>query len=78
MLNVAGKCSHGDDFDISRWQEPTGGINKDSRSSNHGYLHDAAATVAIAATRELLQDIRGFLGDSNFLRLAFFSFLCIL
>ncbi|XP_073698677.1 von Willebrand factor A domain-containing protein 7-like [Garra rufa] len=58
--NIAGKCSHR-------------GINKDVRSSSHGFLHDAAATVAIAATRELLEEIWGFLGDSNFLRLMGFS-----
>lgn len=68
-LNIAGKCSHGGIFDISSRFEPKGGINKDTRSSSHGYLHDDAATVAIAATRQLLEDIRGFLGDSNFLRL---------
>ncbi|KAI2668273.1 von Willebrand factor A domain-containing protein 7 [Labeo rohita] len=69
----SGKCSHGTFFDISSWFPPKGGINKDSQSSEHGNLHDAAATVAIAATRELLEDIRGFLGDSNFLRLMGFS-----
>ncbi|KAK7165961.1 hypothetical protein R3I93_005902 [Phoxinus phoxinus] len=66
-----GKCSHGGLFDISGWFK--GGINKDTRSSSHGDLHDDAATVAIAATRQLLEDIRGFLGDSNFLRLMGFS-----
>ncbi|XP_016417287.1 von Willebrand factor A domain-containing protein 7-like [Sinocyclocheilus rhinocerous] len=68
-----GKCSHGGLFDISSQFTPKGGINKDTRSSEHGYLHDNAATVAIAATRELLEDIRGYLGDSNFLRLMGFS-----
>lgn len=67
-MNITGKCSHGTFFDISSWFTPKGGINKDSRSSEHGYLHDTAATVAIAASRELLEDIRGFLGDSDFLR----------
>ncbi|XP_067297251.1 von Willebrand factor A domain-containing protein 7-like [Pseudorasbora parva] len=68
-----GKCSHGDIFDFSSRLEPKGGINKDTRSSSHGYLHDDAAQVAIAATRQLLEDIRGSLGDSNFLRLMGFS-----
>lgn len=68
-LNIAGKYSHGDTFDISSWFEPKGGINKES--SSHGYLHDDAATVAIAATRQLLEDIRGYLGDSNFLMLSY-------
>ncbi|XP_058629417.1 von Willebrand factor A domain-containing protein 7-like isoform X2 [Onychostoma macrolepis] len=73
LFKPSGKCSHGTYFDISSWFTPKGGINKDSRSSEHGYLHDTAATVAIAATKELLEDIRGFLGDSNFLRLMGFS-----
>uniref|UniRef100_A0A8C2HZ49 von Willebrand factor A domain-containing protein 7-like n=1 Tax=Cyprinus carpio TaxID=7962 RepID=A0A8C2HZ49_CYPCA len=68
-----GKCSHGDFLDFSSLLEPRGGINKDTHSSSHGYLHEAAARVAIAATRELLEDIRGSLGDSNFLRLMGFS-----
>ncbi|XP_056092826.1 von Willebrand factor A domain-containing protein 7-like [Rhinichthys klamathensis goyatoka] len=65
------KCSHGGVADISSWFK--GGINKDTQSSSHGNLHDDAATVAIAATRQLLEDIRGYLGDSNFLRLMGFS-----
>ncbi|GAA6098468.1 von Willebrand factor A domain-containing protein 7-like [Tachysurus ichikawai] len=66
-----GKCSHGGFFDRSSWFQ--GGINKDSESSSHGYLHYEAASVATAATRELLQDIRATIGDSDFLRLMGFS-----
>ncbi|KAK2852313.1 hypothetical protein Q7C36_007514 [Tachysurus vachellii] len=66
-----GKCSHGGFFDASSWLQ--GGINKDSESSSHGYLHYEAASVATAATRELLQDIRAAIGDSEFLRLMGFS-----
>ncbi|KAK2852310.1 hypothetical protein Q7C36_007511 [Tachysurus vachellii] len=62
-----GKCSHGGFFDPSSWFQ--GGINKDSESSSHGYLHYEAASVATAATGELLQDIRAAIGDSEFLRL---------
>ncbi|XP_016300111.1 von Willebrand factor A domain-containing protein 7-like [Sinocyclocheilus anshuiensis] len=73
LKKPTGKCSHGDFLDFSSLSEPRGGINKDTHSSSHGDLHEAAAGVAIAATRELLEDIRGFLGDSNFLRLMGFS-----
>ncbi|KAF5897615.1 von Willebrand factor A domain-containing protein 7-like, partial [Clarias magur] len=62
-----GKCSHGGKFDQSSWGQ--GGINKDELTSSHGYLHEAAASVATAATKELLQDIRATVGDSEFLRL---------
>ncbi|KAF4090717.1 hypothetical protein AMELA_G00055270 [Ameiurus melas] len=62
-----GKCSHGGLFDVSSWGQ--GGINKDKLSSDHGYLHETAASVATAATKELLQDIRAAVGDSEFLRL---------
>ncbi|KAF4090722.1 hypothetical protein AMELA_G00055150 [Ameiurus melas] len=65
--NIAGKCSHGGLFDVSSWGQ--GGINKDKLSSDHGYLHETAASVATAATKELLQDIRAAVGDSEFLRL---------
>ncbi|XP_060782511.1 von Willebrand factor A domain-containing protein 7-like [Neoarius graeffei] len=62
-----GKCSHGGFFDLSSWGH--GGINKDDLSSSHGYLHGIAASVATAASKELLQDIRATVGDSTFLRL---------
>ncbi|KAI5107707.1 von Willebrand factor A domain-containing protein 7-like [Silurus meridionalis] len=62
-----GKCSHGGEFDPSSRGE--GGINKDSTSASHGYLHDTAASLATAATKELLQDIRAAVGDSEFLRM---------
>ncbi|KAI5107709.1 von Willebrand factor A domain-containing protein 7 isoform X1 [Silurus meridionalis] len=65
--NIAGKCSHGGLADPSSWWQ--GGINKDSSTSSHGYLHSEAASVATAATKELLQDIRASVGDSEFLRL---------
>ncbi|KAK3554502.1 hypothetical protein QTP70_024408 [Hemibagrus guttatus] len=62
-----GKCSHGGLGDLTALGQ--GGINKDATSSSHGYLHEAAASVATAATRELLQDIRAAVGDSEFLRM---------
>ncbi|XP_071377870.1 von Willebrand factor A domain-containing protein 7-like [Centroberyx affinis] len=64
-----GKCSHGGFIDQTSWKEPKGGINKDSKSSSHGHLHTEAANTAIAATRELLEDIQGAAGDRDFLQL---------
>nr|XP_046186079.1 von Willebrand factor A domain-containing protein 7-like isoform X2 [Oncorhynchus gorbuscha]XP_046186089.1 von Willebrand factor A domain-containing protein 7-like isoform X2 [Oncorhynchus gorbuscha]XP_046186098.1 von Willebrand factor A domain-containing protein 7-like isoform X2 [Oncorhynchus gorbuscha] len=64
-----GKCSHGGLLDQTSRQEPTGGINKDSLESNHGNWHTAAAEVAVAATSQLLEDIRGAAGDTDFLRM---------
>ncbi|XP_076842848.1 von Willebrand factor A domain-containing protein 7-like isoform X1 [Brachyhypopomus gauderio] len=64
-----GKCSHGGTADKTSFVEPKGGINKDSTSSPHGSLHFVAADVAIAATKDLLQDIRETSGDKEFLRL---------
>ncbi|XP_073699142.1 von Willebrand factor A domain-containing protein 7-like [Garra rufa] len=65
----AGKCSHGSALDRTSFKEPTGGINKDDISSNHGVLHLHAAEMAINATMELLEDIRLATGDQAFLRL---------
>ncbi|XP_051258148.1 von Willebrand factor A domain-containing protein 7 [Dicentrarchus labrax] len=64
-----GKCSHGGRFDRTSNIEPKGGINKDKLSSNHGHLHTNAANMAIAATSELLEDIRGAAGDRPFLQM---------
>lgn len=61
-----GKCSHGDDADLSIWGQ--GGINKDTPSASHGDLHEVAALVATNATSELLDVIRAEIGDSQFLR----------
>ncbi|KAI4895401.1 hypothetical protein NFI96_022024 [Prochilodus magdalenae] len=67
------KCSHGGTWDRTSRKEPLGGINKDDEHSVHGYLHPRAAQVAVAATRELLEDIRAVAGDSEFLRLMGFT-----
>uniref|UniRef100_A0A672ISW4 von Willebrand factor A domain-containing protein 7-like n=1 Tax=Salarias fasciatus TaxID=181472 RepID=A0A672ISW4_SALFA len=64
----AGKCSHGGSFDKTSDEDPVGGINKDTRNSNHGFLHLEAADLALDATLELLEDIRVAVGDRNFLR----------
>ncbi|KAI3373209.1 hypothetical protein L3Q82_006518 [Scortum barcoo] len=64
-----GKCSHGGIFDRTSRVEPKGGINKDEFSSSHGHLHSDAANMAIAASSELLEDIRGAAGDRPFLQM---------
>ncbi|KAM6971809.1 von Willebrand factor A domain-containing protein 7-like [Aplochiton taeniatus] len=65
----AGKCSHGGSFDRTSFEDPVGGINKDEVGASHGHLHRTAADVAVNATMELLEDIRGAAGDKDFLRL---------
>ncbi|XP_054907450.1 von Willebrand factor A domain-containing protein 7-like [Poeciliopsis prolifica] len=64
-----GKCSHGGSFDRTSKIEPTGGINKDSFQSSHGHLHTKAANLAVAATSQLLDDIRLAAGDLPFLQM---------
>ncbi|XP_041864762.1 uncharacterized protein LOC121654612 [Melanotaenia boesemani] len=64
-----GKCSHGGIFDRTSTIEPKGGINKDSSDSSHGHLHTQAANLAIAATSQLLEDIRRAAGDRQFLQM---------
>ncbi|XP_029949227.1 von Willebrand factor A domain-containing protein 7-like [Salarias fasciatus] len=64
----AGKCSHGGFSDRTSFKDPVGGINKDTRDSSHGFLHQEAADLALDATLELLEDIRVAVGDRNFLR----------
>ncbi|XP_033834539.1 von Willebrand factor A domain-containing protein 7-like [Periophthalmus magnuspinnatus] len=65
----SGKCSHGNFPDASALRTPKGGINKDSLTSSHGHLHNQAATVAVDATFELLNDVRSAAGDKEFLRM---------
>ncbi|KAJ8250178.1 hypothetical protein COCON_G00221000 [Conger conger] len=65
----AGKCSHGGFFDCTSQPDPIAGINKDDDGADHGHLHRAAAAMAVDATMELLEDIRGAAGEKNFLRL---------
>ncbi|KAJ8258046.1 hypothetical protein GJAV_G00192590 [Gymnothorax javanicus] len=65
----AGKCSHGGLIDLSSFEEPTGGINKDTNDAEHGHLHPAAAKMAARASMELLEDIRGATGEKDFLQL---------
>uniref|UniRef100_UPI0037E7810C von Willebrand factor A domain-containing protein 7-like n=1 Tax=Semicossyphus pulcher TaxID=241346 RepID=UPI0037E7810C len=65
----AGKCSHGGGVDQTSTIDPKGGINKDTFGSNHGHLHTAAANMAIAASSELLEEIRAAAGDRPFLQM---------
>ncbi|XP_077460411.1 von Willebrand factor A domain-containing protein 7-like isoform X2 [Stigmatopora argus] len=64
-----GKCSHGGGLDRTSRRMPVGGINKDMLTSEHGSLHNDAASLAVTATMELLEDIRIAGGERNFLRL---------
>ncbi|KAG5843591.1 hypothetical protein ANANG_G00152520 [Anguilla anguilla] len=65
----AGKCSHGGSADRTSRRDPIGGINKDDDAADHGHLHRAAANMAVNATMEMLEDIRGATGEKDFLRL---------
>ncbi|XP_059208302.1 von Willebrand factor A domain-containing protein 7-like [Centropristis striata] len=64
-----GKCSHGGAVDQTSTIEPTGGINKDTFDASHGHLHMEAANMAIAATSQLLEDVRKAAGDKQFLQM---------
>ncbi|XP_041864509.1 von Willebrand factor A domain-containing protein 7-like [Melanotaenia boesemani] len=66
---LPGKCSHGDFPDQTRDTEPTGGINKDTYDSSHGHLHQQAADLAVAASSELLEEIRRTAGDKKFIQM---------
>ncbi|CAL8329839.1 unnamed protein product [Lota lota] len=64
-----GKCSHGGAADLTSMVEPRGGISKDERRPGNEALHAAAVNAATSASLQLLEDIRGAAGDSEFLRL---------
>ncbi|XP_067260115.1 von Willebrand factor A domain-containing protein 7-like [Chanodichthys erythropterus] len=64
-----GKCSHGGKTDVSSTQNPRGGISKDERHSYNADLHNNAVNLASEATLELLEDIRGAIGNKDYLRL---------
>ena len=52
------KCSHGGPMDATRLLSAYGGINKDKRSSPHGYLHFKAAAEAKEATKLFLSEVQ--------------------
>uniref|UniRef100_A0A8C2KG00 von Willebrand factor A domain-containing protein 7-like n=1 Tax=Cyprinus carpio TaxID=7962 RepID=A0A8C2KG00_CYPCA len=64
-----GKCSHGGETDLSSTQNPRGGISKDEPRSHNTDLHNNAVNLASEATMELLEDIRGAIGNKDYLRL---------
>uniref|UniRef100_A0A8C1YQ18 von Willebrand factor A domain containing 11 n=1 Tax=Cyprinus carpio TaxID=7962 RepID=A0A8C1YQ18_CYPCA len=64
-----GKCSHGGETDLSSSHNPRGGISKDESHSYNANLHKHAVNLASEATMELLEDIRGAIGNNNYLRL---------
>ncbi|XP_053477848.1 von Willebrand factor A domain-containing protein 7 [Ictalurus furcatus] len=64
-----GKCSHGGNDDLSSTQNPRGGISKDERRAHNAALHDTAVALATDATLELLEDIRGAIGNKDYLRM---------
>ncbi|XP_067261338.1 von Willebrand factor A domain-containing protein 7-like [Chanodichthys erythropterus] len=64
-----GKCSHGGKTDLSSTQNPRGGISKDEHLSYNADLHNKAVNLASEATLELLEDIRGAIGNKDYLRL---------
>ena len=64
----AGKCSHGGAADLTSAVVPRGGISKDERRPDNGAVHAAAIKLATSASLQLLEDIRGAAGDSDFLR----------
>ncbi|CAL8331383.1 unnamed protein product [Merluccius merluccius] len=64
-----GKCSHGGAGDLTSAVVPRGGISKDERRPDNGAFHAAAVKLATSASLQLLEDIRGAAGDSDFLRL---------
>ncbi|XP_077401952.1 von Willebrand factor A domain-containing protein 7-like [Vanacampus margaritifer] len=65
----SGKCSHGGALDVTSRIEPTGGINKDTFDSEHGFLHSTAAGLATSATSEILENIRQAAGNVPFLQM---------
>uniref|UniRef100_A0A671YRG3 von Willebrand factor A domain containing 11 n=1 Tax=Sparus aurata TaxID=8175 RepID=A0A671YRG3_SPAAU len=64
-----GKCSHGGAADLTSAEIPRGGISKDERRADNVAFHNAAVTLATAASLQLLEDIRSAAGDKDFLRM---------
>ncbi|KAM4750227.1 von Willebrand factor A domain-containing protein 7 [Anableps anableps] len=64
-----GKCSHGGESDLTSTTNPRGGISKDNRRSDNMNFHNAAVDAAIAASLQLLEDIRLAAGNRDFLRM---------
>ena len=58
FLKPSDKCSHGGSKDFTRLLSAKGGINKDQRSSPHGFLHFKAAEDAKDATKLFLRTVQ--------------------
>ncbi|CAF1205923.1 unnamed protein product, partial [Didymodactylos carnosus] len=61
-----GKCSHGGILDSTKRFDAVGGINKDTLSSIHGYLHKPAAQTAYLATYKILKQLWNDTNDQAF------------
>lgn len=61
LAKPSGKCSHGGPKDATRFRSAYGGINKDQRSSPHGYLHFKAAAEAKEATKLFLNEVQALI-----------------
>ena len=61
-----GKCSHGGSTDATKDNDAIGGINKDTLTSIHGYLHQPAAQTAYLATCKILRQLRAQVTDVPF------------
>jgi hypothetical protein len=67
VFTPVGKCHHGDSMDlITNYNKFNGGINKDTRDSDHGYLHTVAAAVAYNATKQIFNELWTLIGDETF------------
>ena len=66
-VKPTGKCSHGGSFDYTVQTDATGGgISKDTLTSDHGHLHQIAASVAYNATKQILTEFWNMIGNEPF------------
>ncbi|MEY4513892.1 MAG: hypothetical protein RLZZ450_6014, partial [Pseudomonadota bacterium] len=70
------KCNHGGSKDSTATggdqDNPTSGLNKDTKFcelSPHAMLHATAASVSTAATKQFLLDLKGKVGETEFMQL---------
>ena len=69
IIKPVGKCSHGGPADTNANQTPRGGINKDSSRSDlspHYHLHRVATRMALNATLDFFERLRGVLSEEKF------------
>ena len=66
-VKPTGKCSHGNTYDYTvQTDAKGGGINKDTLRSDHGHLHQIAASVAYSATKQILTEFWNTIGNEPF------------